>query len=219
MLEYPNETYRELMSDPVTHPRLARLARRALSHYLGDAYNPKTCNPRIEFRIRRVINEMIEEKIKSKKPYQWKYIDYVFRGMFKKMGIEILPDKILERKIRPWQRKSNLYYADEIIEQVMHGPNSYPRYRHLARKALKHYLGNLYDPKTMDFEIEANFRFYIMGCVESKVYEKEPYDWNWIDHFLRYVLSYCEGYTHITYDDSVIDKGYNGVSRGKVTVH
>lgn len=95
---------------------------------------------------------------------------------------------------------------------------AFPRYAGLARKALLHYLGNRYNPHEMDCALEYLFRRWIKGCVELKVIENEPYDWGWIDNFFRMVL-YNEGYTDLVYDDSIIEKGYNGVERSKLPVY
>ena len=215
---YRSEKIDNLMKNSVMEPRLAGLAQRALRHYLGDSYDPKTFNPLREITFREFISDTIKNKIKTRQPYNWVLIDYVFREMFKRWEIEILPEETLKRKVRIWERKDSLYYADELIEEVMNDKMSYPRYRYLARRALKHYLGNLYYPKITDFEIEARFRFYIKGFVEDKVFEDDPYDWPVIDNFFRLVLNY-EGYTHITYDQTILDKGYNGVFKGKLPKH
>lgn len=94
-----------------------------------------------------------------------------------------------------------------------------PRYAHLARKALRFYLGDLYDPKTFSAEDEYNFRFYVSGYVELKVFDKEPYDWPAIDTFFRFYLNVILGYKHIPYDQRILDSGYNGVMRGELPTY
>ena len=111
-----------------------------------------------------------------------------------------------------------LYYKSEEIENAMRQPKTLPRYAGLARKVFHFYLGDLYNPETTDCELEYNFRFYIKGFIELKVIDKEPYDWTLIDNFFRFVL-HNEGHTFLKYDQSILDKGYNGVLRGKVPKH
>ena len=111
-----------------------------------------------------------------------------------------------------------LYYKSQEIEDVMKHPRALPRFAGLARKALSHYLGDLYNPETLICDIEYNMRFYISGIVEMKVLERVPYDWPVIDHFFRFYL-HSEGFTHLTYDDAVMDKGYNGVMHGELPQH
>ena len=111
-----------------------------------------------------------------------------------------------------------LYYKTDEIEHVMTQPRTLPRYDGLARQAFNYYLGDLYNPETMPCLLEYRFRFYIPGFIEDKVLENDPYDWPVIDHFFRFVL-YHEGYAHITFDQSILDKGYNGVFKGELPKH
>jgi len=107
------------------------------------------------------------------------------------------------------------YYKCQEIDDFMKLPRTLPRYAGLARKVLSYYLGELYNPETMRCEIEYNIRFYISGIVELKVFEKEPYDWTVIDNFFRFYL-FTEGFKHLKYDNTILDKGYNGVMRGEL---
>lgn len=111
-----------------------------------------------------------------------------------------------------------LYYKNEEIEHFMRQQRTLPRYAGLARKVFHHYLGDLYNPETTDCELEYMMRFYIQGYVRLKVIYKEPYDWPLIDNFFRFIL-YNEGHTFLTYDDEILNKGYNGVMRGKLPKH
>lgn len=110
------------------------------------------------------------------------------------------------------------YYKDPRIDFFMHHPKSDCLYAGLARKAIHHYLGDLYNPETFDPETELFIRRIIKSCVELKVFHKEPYDWAMIDNFLRKVI-HDDGYTHVPYDLALIEKGYNGVSRGDLPKH
>ncbi|MBS1509377.1 MAG: hypothetical protein JST86_00935 [Bacteroidetes bacterium] len=111
-----------------------------------------------------------------------------------------------------------LYYKNEEIDHVMRQQRTLPRYAGLARKVFHYYLGDLYNPETMGCDIEFKFRFYIQGFVERKVINKEPYDWPVIDNFFKLVL-YHEGYTFLNYDQSILDKGYNGIAHGEQPKH
>jgi hypothetical protein len=110
------------------------------------------------------------------------------------------------------------YYPDDFINFYMHHNKSNPRYAGLARKAIHHYLGDLYNPETFDFELEVFFRRMIKGWIELKVHERIPYDWPDIDNFMCMVL-HGNGYTHITYDKEMLKKGYHGVMRGQLPQH
>ncbi|MFN8290193.1 MAG: hypothetical protein U0U70_08055 [Chitinophagaceae bacterium] len=123
-----------------------------------------------------------------------------------------------------WQYTNNpvggpmLYYMNNEIEKAMSQPKTLPRYSGLARKAIQYYLGDIYNPETFPIELEYRFRFYIQGFIELKVLEKQPYDWPVIDNFFRFVLNY-EGFSHIPFNDDIINKGYNGVMRGELPKH
>jgi hypothetical protein len=110
------------------------------------------------------------------------------------------------------------YYQGSGTDSYMQQPENAPLYAGLARKAIHHYLGDLYNPDTFNFYTELFIRRFIKTCVELKVFDKQPYDWNIIDHFLRMVL-HDDGYTHLTYDLTVIEAGYHGVVRGDLPTH
>ena len=111
-----------------------------------------------------------------------------------------------------------LYYSNEELEHVMNMQINLPRYAGLARKALRYYLGDLYNPETFDADLEYRFRVYIKGYVELKVFDNIPYDWAFIDNFFRIAL-YEQGFTNITNENSAIDKGYHGIMRGELPDH
>lgn len=105
------------------------------------------------------------------------------------------------------------YYNDDFTDFVMKKPTFLPRYSGLARKALRYYLGDRYDPHTFDFKTEFVFRQIIQTCVQLRVFEKQEYDWEVIDHFFRKVLNDV-GFEDVAFDPEVLEKGYNGVMRG-----
>lgn len=111
-----------------------------------------------------------------------------------------------------------LYYKDDFTDFCMHHNMSFPRYRNLARKALSYYLGDKYNPETFDPDIELFLRQCIQDYVEMKVVDKQPYDWQIIDNFFKKVL-FDAGFTHLTYDIEILNKGYNGVMRGDLPTH
>lgn len=108
-----------------------------------------------------------------------------------------------------------LYYNNDFLDFCMHHNKSLSRYRGLARKAIAYYLGDLYNPETLNAEVELLFRQSIRNYIKLKVFDGIPYDWPVIDHFFRKVL-HDEGFTHITYDMSILEKGYQGVMRGEL---
>jgi hypothetical protein len=106
-------------------------------------------------------------------------------------------------------------YKDDFTDFLMKDPKSNPRYAGLARKALSYYLGEKYDPATFDYDLEFFIRNIIESFVELKVFDKEPYDWPFIDNFLKLVL-FDQGYTRLEVDRTKFEKGYNGVIRGEL---
>lgn len=99
----------------------------------------------------------------------------------------------------------------------MHHPLSDCLYAGLARKAISYYLGDCYNPETFDPETEVFIRRMIKNFVELKVFDREPYDWRFIDNMLRKVI-HDDGF-NVPYDLSAILSGYNGVMRGKLPKH
>lgn len=110
------------------------------------------------------------------------------------------------------------YYPDGMTDYFMKHPVSNPRYTTLARKAISHYLGDRYNPETFNFKTEVMIRRYIKGFVELKVQERVPYDWSFIDNFLRKVI-HDDGFTHISYDINKITCGYHGIRRSELPKH
>lgn len=103
-------------------------------------------------------------------------------------------------------------HRDSETEWFMKHPYSFPRYARLARRAISHYLNNRYDPHSFDWKAECEIRYLIKIVVEAKVLYGENYDWEWLDHSLRYYIHELAGYSEIEYDQSIIDRGYNFIS-------
>jgi hypothetical protein len=112
--------------------------------------------------------------------------------------------------------KKLTYYSDQEADLIMYNKNTSPRFRFLARSALKHYLGDSYDPQTVPWEIEFAFRFFIEIRINRKVHEKIPYNWRMIDEFLQKELK-KHGYTDLKndlshlYDDDVENRKQFGL--------
>ncbi|MCY1242504.1 hypothetical protein D3C87_297820 [compost metagenome] len=76
------DAFREGLSlkNPVSLPRYAKLGRKALSHYLGDKYNPHTVEIYQEYWVREHIKRFVEFKVFYKiKGYDWEFLDQFFR--------------------------------------------------------------------------------------------------------------------------------------------
>jgi len=100
------------------------------------------------------------------------------------------------------------YYKDDFTDFCMHHNMSMPRYRHVARKLLHYYLGDQYNPDTLDPDIELSIRQGVHVWVKAKVILKAPYDWNYIDNGFRRFLNEA-GFTHITFDQNLSDTDYH----------
>lgn len=93
-----------LLYDPASLPRYGYLARKVLSHYLGDQYNPHTIPMEVEYHFRLYIKEMIEYKIMYRtKGYDWQWIDHFFRkAVCAYFDFDIAYDmKLLDRGLDP----------------------------------------------------------------------------------------------------------------------
>lgn len=104
-----------------------------------------------------------------------------------------------------------MYYADESTDRFMKHPHSFPRYAGLAPKAISYYLKERYNPETFDWETECHIRHIIKISIQQKVLYGEPYDRNWIDNYLRYLIHHHAKFYDIIYDLAAIEGGYNGI--------
>lgn len=74
------------MSQTIMLHRYAGLARKVLSHYIGDRYNPETFDHEFEYDIRFYISGFVELKVFDRQPYDWSAIDHFFRFLFTTRG-------------------------------------------------------------------------------------------------------------------------------------
>lgn len=102
-------------------------------------------------------------------------------------------------------------YADQFL---FHDPESLPRFGHLARKALIHYLGDHYNPHKNALIQEPFVRQIIQGFIQYRIEHKTiGHDWEFIDHFLRKMIGGLYG-VPIPYDQSRIEQGISPPYRG-----
>lgn len=101
--------------------------------------------------------------------------------------------------------KTGYIYGDiEREQRFLCGPDQYLRYAPLARKALRHYAKNAYDPHTIDFVPECRVRKFIANFIIVKVENKVQYDWEFIDNFLKMTIGNLLK-IDIPYDEARLD--------------
>lgn len=85
---------------------------------------------------------------------------------------------------------SQYIYGDAFRERLsLKNPVSLPRYAKLGRKVLSRYLGDKYNPHTVEIYQEYWVREHIKRFVEFKVFYKiKGYDWEFLDQFFRKVV-------------------------------
>ncbi|TFF37923.1 hypothetical protein [Mucilaginibacter psychrotolerans] len=107
------------------------------------------------------------------------------------------------------------FYGDEYSDQYLfHDPYSLPRFGHLTRKALMHYLGDYYNPHKGAMLHEPVIRLIIMGFIAYRIQHKtKAYDKDYIDNFLKKLIGDLYG-VPLAYDQSRIDKGIVPPYRG-----
>ncbi|EHQ29826.1 hypothetical protein [Mucilaginibacter paludis] len=111
---------------------------------------------------------------------------------------------------------SKYFYGDKYSDDFLfHDPKSLPRFGHLARKALMHYLGDHYNPHKDATIHEPFIRLLIKGFIEYRIAHKTTdYDREFIDNFLKKVIGDLYG-VPLEYDQKRIDQGilppYRGV--------
>ncbi|MBS1509379.1 MAG: hypothetical protein JST86_00945 [Bacteroidetes bacterium] len=103
------------------------------------------------------------------------------------------------------------YYPEEYMNERMADPkDSGLRYAGIVRRMISKYLGDLYNPETFSWVEELVLRKFVKEWVEQKVIHKVPYDCNYIDNAFKKTL-YDYGFTHVEFDHSTIEKGYEGI--------
>lgn len=68
------------------------------------------------------------------------------------------------------------------------GKYEFRRFAPLARKALRHYAKDAYDPHTIEKTKEFEVREYIARIIEAKVEYKLTYDWEFLDNFFKMAI-------------------------------
>lgn len=88
-------------------------------------------------------------------------------------------------------RSSKYLYGCKVRDNyLLRNPASLPLYGNLARKALIHYAGEVYNPHTIHEAQEVFIRQLIKMTVEHKITNRlKVYDWEWIDNFFKKVIS------------------------------
>lgn len=84
------------------------------------------------------------------------------------------------------------------------GKNPLLRYAPLARKVLRHYAKDAYDPHTIDFEIEWWVREHVANFIDIKVKNRVQYDWEYMDHYFKRVIGRLMN-IDIPYDEARLD--------------
>lgn len=82
---------------------------------------------------------------------------------------------------------NDYYYGCAFTDDYLfRNPDSLPRYGHLARKVMMHYLGEAYNPHTLGLTHEPFLRQMIREFVSYKVFNRlTAYDWEWLDNSFR----------------------------------
>jgi hypothetical protein len=102
-------------------------------------------------------------------------------------------------------------YADHFL---FHDPESLPRFGHLARKALMHYLGDQYNPHNNAIIQEPFIRLFVKSFIEYRIEHKTiGYDWDYIDNFLKQTIGSLYG-APLEYDKERVKKGVLPPYRG-----
>ena len=111
---------------------------------------------------------------------------------------------------------SKWFYGCEYSDQFLfRDPKSLPRFGHLARKTLSHYLGDHYNPHKHALINEPFIRQIIQGFIQYKIDHKTiGYDREFIDNFFKKMIGDLYG-VPLEYDQKRIDQGilppYRGV--------
>lgn len=106
------------------------------------------------------------------------------------------------------------YGCKSSDEFLFSDPKSLPRFGHLARKALMHYLGDLYNPHKDATIHEPFIRLLIQGFIEYRIEHKTiGHDWGLIDNFLKQVISNLYG-VPLEYDKTRINQAILPPYRG-----
>jgi hypothetical protein len=107
------------------------------------------------------------------------------------------------------------FYGSEYSDDFLfRDPESLPRFGHLARKALMHYLGDHYNPHKSAITNEPFIRLLIKGFIEYRMTHKTiGHDREYIDNFLKKVIGDLYG-VPLEYDQQRINQGILPPYRG-----
>lgn len=99
LLFYKDDETDFIMHHNRSMPRYKNLARKAISFYLGDLYNPHILNPDVELSLRQFIGYCVEAKVTLRAPYDWIFIDNAFKQCLFDAGFNHLKydQEILEK--------------------------------------------------------------------------------------------------------------------------
>jgi len=114
---------------------------------------------------------------------------------------------------------SDHYYGCAFTDDfLLRNSASLPRYGHLARKAMMHYLGERYNPHQHGLAHEPFLRQMIREFIAYKVfYRLSDYDWEWLDH------SFCKYFNgcfdlNLPYDEHRIKAGLKNSARARTHI-
>ena len=116
------------------------------------------------------------------------------------------------------EAKKTVYGSVFSDKYLLTNPESFPRYGHLARKAMMHYLGDRYNPHIDGLNHEVFVRQMIKEIIAYKVlYKTAAYDWEWIDHSFR---KYFSGSFKIDlpYNQNRIDAGFHKAAKAPIQI-
>jgi hypothetical protein len=107
-------------------------------------------------------------------------------------------------------KNSQYFYGSETYDDYMfRNPQSLPRLGYLARKAIVHYVGAIYNPHRTDFWIEELFRLHIHRIIKDKIfYRRKEHDWIYIDNFFKKIASDLFK-IDLKFDEQIVEVGYS----------
>lgn len=112
----------------------------------------------------------------------------------------------------------SVYGCPKADHYLLHDPASLPRFAHLARKAILHYVGDLYNPHLHGLEHEPFIRGMIKEFIAYKVfYKTAEYDWEWIDHSFRKYFGGCFN-LDLPYSQERIDADFIDAAKAKTLI-
>ena len=115
----------------------------------------------------------------------------------------------IESKGQPYDTAGYFYGCAFDDDYLFRNPASLPRYGHLVRKVMAHYLGDRYNPHLHGLRHEPFLRMMVQDMIAYKVlYRTNAYDWQWIDQsFRKYFSTAFE--LDLPFDQCRIDAGFD----------